>query len=245
MPPAPTSAASSPEAEQEESTFNLTDIVSAVLLACTGGILDAIVYLDHGHVFANAMTGNVIFLAIALVQGQWMQSIRHIVPITCFLLGVVGARIIRTSPIRRSAMLVLALEIAGLFLIGLLPAGFPQLAFTGTVAFVSAFQVATFRRVGRFTYNSTFVTGNLRMVAEGVFDRLFVHDRGLREKGRAQALKLGVICASFFVGAVGGAFVAPHFPVHGILFAEPTLLITLVITLLSPPPAPDAAPRTR
>jgi uncharacterized membrane protein YoaK (UPF0700 family) len=191
------------------------------------------------------MTGNVIFLGIALVQQQWMQSLRHIVPIACFLLGVVGARIIRTAPVRRSALVVLLLEACGLFVIGLLPAGFPQLAFTGTVAFVSAFQVATFRQVGRFTYNSTFVTGNLRMVAEGLFDRYFSSESALRSKGKAQAWKLGLICLSFFVGALVGAFVAPRFPVHAILFAEPPLLATLVLVLLSPAPAPEAAPRIR
>jgi uncharacterized membrane protein YoaK (UPF0700 family) len=231
--------------ETTESPFNATDIASAVLLAATGGLLDAIVYIDHGQVFANAMTGNVIFLGIALMDHQWEQSLRHIVPLTAFLLGVVGARIIRTAPIRRSALLVLSIETAGLFFVGLLPAGFPQLAFTGIVAFVSAFQVATFRRVGRFTYNSTFVTGNLRMVAEGIFDRIFSPYAELREKGAAQAMKLGVITASFFLGALAGAFVAPRFPVHAVLFALPPLVATLILVLRSPEPAPEAVPPVR
>jgi len=217
-----------------ESAFNATDLVSAVLLAATGGLMDAIVYLDHGHVFANAMTGNVIFLGIALVDQQWAQSLRHLVPMLFFLLGVVGARVISSAPIRRSALLVLVLEILGLFCVGMLPVTFPQLAFTAIVAFVSAFQVATFRRVGRFTYNSTFLTGNLRMVAEGVFDRFFSPEYEVRAKGRAQALKLGAICFSFFLGAIAGAFVAPRFPAHAILFAEPPLLITLILVLRSP-----------
>jgi uncharacterized membrane protein YoaK (UPF0700 family) len=233
------------EDQAEESSFNATDIASAVLLAGTGGLLDAIVYLDHGNVFANAMTGNVIFLAIALIQHQWAQSLRHIVPITFFLLGVMGARLIHNAPIRRSALLVLLLETVGLFVVGMLPAGFPQLAFTGTVAFVSAFQVATFRRVGRFTYNSTFVTGNLRMVAEGLFDRYFAPNWELRSKGTAQAWKLGLICTSFFVGALAGAFVAPRFPVHAVLFAEPPLIVTLVLVMMSPTPAPQAMPAVR
>jgi uncharacterized membrane protein YoaK (UPF0700 family) len=234
-----------PNADTEESTFNATDIASAVLLAATGGITDAIVYMDHGHVFANAMTGNVIFLGIAVMQKHWAQSLRHIVPITCFLIGVVAARYIRTSPVRRSALLVLLLEIVGFFCVGLLPVTFPQLAFTAVVAFVSAFQVATFRRVGRFTYNSTFVTGNLRMVAEGVFDRIFSDDPKLRSKGQAQAWKLGLICTSFFIGALGGAYVAPRYPAHAILFAEPLLLVTALLVLCSPAPAPEAAPRIR
>jgi len=224
-----------PPDDQSEQTFNATDIASAVLLAATGGLTDAIVYMNHGHVFANAMTGNVIFLGIALVDQQWAQSLRHLVPMAGFLLGVVGARIIHNAPVRRSALLVLALEVVGLFCVGMLPITFPQLAFTAIVAFVSAFQVATFRRVGRFTYNSTFVTGNLRMVAEGFYDRFFADTPELRSKGRAQALKLGAICFSFLLGAIAGAFVAPRFPAHAILFAEPPLLVTLILVLLSHP----------
>lgn len=232
-------------ASQAEQSYNATDIASAILLAATGGMTDAIVYLNHGHVFANAMTGNIIFLGIALIEGEWTQSLRHVVPITCFSLGVIAARLIRTLPIRRSALLVLSLEIAGFFFVGLLPVSFPQLAFTAILAFVSAFQVATFRRVGRFTYNSTFVTGNLRMVAEGVFDRFFSDDAALRSRGYAQAWKLGAICTSFFVGALCGAFVAPRHPAHAILFAEPLLIVTAILVLLGPTPAPEAAPRNR
>jgi uncharacterized membrane protein YoaK (UPF0700 family) len=234
-----------PPAESDETSFNATDIASAILLASAGGLTDAIVYLDHGHVFANAMTGNFIFLGIAAVTWDWMQVLRHTIPILAFFLGVVAARLIRTAPIRRSAPMVLALEAAALFLIGLLPAGFPQLAYTGVIAFVSAFQVATFRRVGRFTYNSTFVTGNLRMVAEGIFDWLFSGDPVLRSKGRAQAWKLAAINTGFLLGAVCGAAVAPHFPVHAILFTEPPLLAALILVLSSPAPAPQAVPRVR
>jgi hypothetical protein len=44
-------------------------LTGALLLGTTGGLLD-VVYLNHGHVFANAMTGNVIFLGIAAIIGR-------------------------------------------------------------------------------------------------------------------------------------------------------------------------------
>jgi uncharacterized membrane protein YoaK (UPF0700 family) len=47
----------------------------AMLLATTGGLLDAVVYLNHGHVFANAMTGNVIFLGIAVLGRDWSKIV--------------------------------------------------------------------------------------------------------------------------------------------------------------------------
>jgi hypothetical protein len=50
----------------------------AMLLATTGGLLDAIVYLNHGHVFANAMSGNVIFLGIAILGRDWGEIAPHL-----------------------------------------------------------------------------------------------------------------------------------------------------------------------
>ena len=150
----------------------LRELATASLLAATGGLLDAITYLDHGHVFANAMTGNLIFLGISALSRDWHDVLLHLAPILAFLAGVFAARLLNTASVRHSALLALAIELIALFAVGLFPASFPQLAFTTTVALASALQVTTFRRVGRFTYNSTFVTGNLREVGEGLFDQL-------------------------------------------------------------------------
>jgi uncharacterized membrane protein YoaK (UPF0700 family) len=205
-------------------------LTSATLLAAAGGLLDAVVYLNHGHVFANAMTGNVIFLGIAAVGRDWGQILPHIAPIAAFLLGVLAARLLSPVPLRSSSLLTLGVEIIALFGVGFFPRDTPQLAFTTTIAFVSAFQVTTFRRVGRFTYNSTFVTGNLRDMAEGVFDRLFAPDHHDRRTGRAKAIKMGLICLCFLAGAGAGAFVAPRFPAHAVWFAEPMLVAVLILT---------------
>ena len=209
-------------------------LASAVLLAAAGGELDAVVYLNHGHVFANAMTGNVIFLGIAAVGHDWAEIFPHVAPIVAFVLGVVAARLLRAVPLRNSSLLTLGLEIVALFAVGFFPRDFPQLAYTVTIAFVSAFQVTTFRHVGRFTYNSTFVTGNLRDMAEGFFDSFFSSDPAQRHLGRAKAIKMGSICLCFLAGATLGAFVAPRFPAHAIWFAEPMLLAVMALTLHRP-----------
>ena len=216
------------------SDSRLQDLSSALLLAGSGGMLDAIVYLDHGHVFANAMTGNVILLGIAAAGHDWGQIPPHVAPILAFLLGIAGARFLQVVPARHGSLMALGLEIVGLFGAGLLPASTPQLAFTASVAFVSAFQVATFRRVGRFTYNSTFITGNLRDVVEGLFDSIAHRDREQSLAGRAKFAKLGLICLSFCAGAVVGAFAAGRFPAHAIWFAEPPLLAVLIMVIARP-----------
>src|ERR1700730_1422623 len=55
----------------------------AALLAAAGGFLDAFTYVGHGHVFANAMTGNVVLLAVSAVSGDGRQALAHLLPIAC------------------------------------------------------------------------------------------------------------------------------------------------------------------
>jgi uncharacterized membrane protein YoaK (UPF0700 family) len=216
----------------------------AMLLATTGGLLDAVVYLNHGHVFANAMTGNVIFLGIATFGHNWGDIILHLVPLAGFFAGVLTSKHLRTRLGIRSVLLGLGLEIATIFALGWLPRNFPEMIFTGVIAYVAAIQVASIRRVGRFTYNSTFITGNLRDVAEGLYEAIApTSTPETREKGLAQALDLGLICLCFLGGAILGAWAAPRFGNYSLWLAEPLLLAVVLLSLrrpampTSPPPA--------
>ena len=197
----------------------------AMLLATTGGLLDAVVYLNHGNVFANAMTGNVIFLGIAVLGHDWKQIIPHLVPLVGFLAGVTSSKHMRFRLSEPSVLLLgLTFESLALFALGWLPNSFSHIAFTAIIAFVAAFQVASFRRVERFSYNSTFVTGNLRDMAEGLYDATSASDPETREKGLSKAVDLGLICLCFLIGAILGAWAAPRFGNHSLWFAEPFLL---------------------
>jgi uncharacterized membrane protein YoaK (UPF0700 family) len=218
---------------------------NALLLAATGGLLDAIVYLNHGHVFANAMTGNIIFLGIAFTGRHWSDIVPHLVPLAGFFAGVLTSKHLRSSFGIRAVLLGLTLEIATVFVLGWLPPNFPEMAFTGVIAYVAAIQVASFRRVGRFAYNSTFLTGNLRDVAEGLYDGLKPSSTPeAREKGLSQAWDLGLICLCFLAGAVIGAWAAPRFANRSLWLAEPLLIAVAIhaprnqlISASPPPPA--------
>jgi uncharacterized membrane protein YoaK (UPF0700 family) len=203
----------------------------AMLLAATGGLLDAVVYLNHGHVFANAMSGNVIFLGIAIIGRDWGDIVPHLLPLAGFFAGVLTSKHMRARLGIRSVLLGLALEIVAIFIYGWLPASFPEMAFTGIIAYVAAFQVASFRRVDRFGYNSTFITGNLRDVAEGLYEALTPNSTPeTREKGLSQARALSLICLCFLGGAILGAWSAPRFGNHSLWLAEPFLLAVAVLS---------------
>lgn len=200
-------------------------LFDATLLAATGGLLDALVYLKHGHVFATAMTGNLIFLGIATTSRNWNDIIPHLAPIIGFFLGVLTSKHLRTRLGIRSLLVSLILEIATIFTLGLLPNTFPDMAFTAIIAYVAAVQVSSFRRVDRFAFNSTFATGNLRDFLEGLYEALSpASTPKTREKGRVEARDLGLISLCFLAGAVLGAWAAPRFANHCLWLAEPLLI---------------------
>jgi uncharacterized membrane protein YoaK (UPF0700 family) len=205
----------------------------ALLLAATGGLLDAFIFLNHGHVFANAMTGNVVFLGIALIGRDWKEIVPHLVPICGFIIGVAASKLVRSYLQERPLLLLgLTFEIVTFFVLGWLPLDVPHMIITATTAIVGAFQVASYRHVESFGYNSTFMSGNLRDTVEGLYDAL---TPGItpeaREKGRAEAFDLGLICLCFLAGAVIGAWAAPRFANHSLWFAEPFLVIVALRAL--------------
>src|SRR5206468_10321189 len=89
----PLDAATQPEA--------LSD---AMLLAATGGLLDAVVFLNHGPVFANAMTGYVVFLGIAILGRDWADIVPDMVPLAGFFAGVLTSTHLRTPMALRSVI---------------------------------------------------------------------------------------------------------------------------------------------
>ena len=203
----------------------------AMLLAITGGLLDAVVFLLHGHVFASSMTGNAVFLGIAILSRSCADIVSHLVPLAGFFAGVLTSKHLRTRLGVHSAFLGLALEIVTILALGWLPGSFPHMAFTCIIAYVAAIQVASFRRVDRFAYNSTFITGNLRDVAEGLYEALTPNSTPeTREKGLSQARDLALICLCFLLGAILGAWAAPRWHNHALWLAEPFLLAVAAIT---------------
>ncbi len=188
-----------------ETEQNVQSLSNSALLAMVGGFLDGFTYVGHGHVFANAMTGNVVLLGVYGIAHSWDQSFRHLPPIVAFLAGICVARAMLLPRFGRffryPYMSVVAAELLILGVICLLPNSTPDFWITTSIALAASMQIETFRVVNGRNYNSTFTTGNLRSFSEGVFDWIFRHNR---DNARAQAADFGVICLCFLAGATAG-----------------------------------------
>ncbi len=184
-------------------------VADSAVLAGAGGILDAFTYLGHGHVFANAMTGNVVLLGVTATQGDWHQAFRHLLPTVSFILGIATAKAFYLPQARlprNPSLVALTLEIIILGMVGCLPTETADYWITISVAFAASFQTTVFRSVDGYSYNSTFMTGNLRTFSESMFAWLIARNSDSGRKVRTFA----IICGSFFLGSLGGSLLTPQ-----------------------------------
>src|SRR5512136_2632015 len=61
-----------------------------LVLTCAAGLIDAISYLEMGHVFTAMMTGNTVLLALAIGQGEFMAALRSTLALAAFSVGAAG-----------------------------------------------------------------------------------------------------------------------------------------------------------
>lgn len=139
-----------------------------LLLAATGGFLDAYTYVARGRVFANAQTGNLVLLGLRAFEAD-PQALRYLVPVCAFVLGILLAEFLRARkrvlrPVNwRQAVLVV--EALVLVASAFLPESWNNLV-NASISFVCAMQVNAFRAFEGNRYATTMCTGNLRSGTE-------------------------------------------------------------------------------
>jgi len=203
------------------------------MLAAAGGFLDGFTYVGHGHVFANAMTGNVVLLGINFISGSWDTAFHHLPPILAFLLGISAAKALQLPRVvqllRDPYIAALAIEIGILLGLSLLPWNTPDVPITMSIAFAASVQVGTFREVHGRNYNATFVTGNLRVLSEAVFDWCAAgHLDGNRQEAARVAIDFSTICAAFLLGATVGGYAAGRFGNRALWFDIVVLAVVAI-----------------
>ncbi|WP_245326685.1 YoaK family protein [Bradyrhizobium sacchari] len=211
--------AASPEAAAEplvEVYAPERSLLVASLLTMSGGFLDAFTWLSLGGVFASSQTGNVVFLGIDALSGQWRQAAHHLLPIVVFLLGAsIAIRI--QAPLRCLVAEIVCLAAVMLFLHRI-----PDPVAILGVSFGVALQSASFRRVERWSYLSVTVTGNMLRAIEQFMSR---SDREVPHGAGAML----VLCLMFLFGAAVGGYATKRLDAASL--AVPIALSTCALLL--------------
>ncbi|MDB4921304.1 YoaK family protein [Mucilaginibacter sp.] len=219
-----------PKADNSAQVYSDNSIEVAVLLTLSGGFLDVFTYVGHGHVFANSMTGNIVFLGIDIATGNWYQSMRHIPAILAFLTGVfIAYRMHLPSVLKhfpKPALTCLGLEIIVLITASFLPSSFPDILLVLSISLVAAMQNSSFTRLESWTYNSVMTTGNLRRFAEAFFRGT---TPGYNPATLREARLFGLVCLSFLAGAILAALTTLKLHDHALFIPASLLTIAFAI----------------
>lgn len=199
------------------------------LLTMAGGFLDGFTYFGHGHVFANAMTGNIIILGNSLITSDWSGAAHRFYPLVAFFIGISFSQFTHLYAKWQKTefdpyIRILLLESTVLLLCGWYPMRWNDTLLIMGIAFVASAQVQTFRDVRGRSYFSTFTTGNLRTLCEAAFSWFF-------EKRNAQVAQevrsFALICTVFLIGTILGGLSFRYVGNHALWFTAVLLLLAL------------------
>ena len=180
-------------------------ILSVVLLAMSSGMVDAVVYILHGGVFAYAMTGNLVLLGVSIATLKTGEVFRHLVPLLGFAAGVLAGKSMLRWRRPDVIPITILLQVAVLLLAGFFADRVPSNTLVITLSTTGGMLITVLRKVGDIPFNITFMTGNLRSVIDGAFDVALPPDSSVALRGASQFKIVGLTCAGFLIGAVLGA----------------------------------------
>lgn len=200
-----------------------------MLLAISGGFMDAYSYIERDHVFANAQTGNILLFGVHLSEGDWIMAVRYFFPVLAFVLGIAVAEAVRTYNTpklhwRQISVLVEAVILAG---VAFIPLSMNLFA-NALTSFACGVQVESFRKIRGSGIATTMCIGNLRSATQNFMDYWKTRDR---EKLEQSVLYYGIILC-FVFGAVGGNLLISFWGQRAILCCSLMLLVVFFIMFI-------------
>lgn len=196
----------------------------ALVLAVSGGFMDAYTYILRGNVFANAQTGNILLLGVNLSEGNYQKALYYFFPIIAFACGIVLSELIHRFCSEEGFLhwrqYTIFVECTILFFVGFFPVKY-NLAANTFVSFACGIQVESFRKVKGNASATTMCIGNLRSGTQALCDFIFTRERNYLFKGM---IYYGIIFA-FILGAVLGNIMI-HFWAEKAIWCSCILLFT-------------------
>lgn len=191
--------------KKEKSTASADHLVLGMLLAIAGGLMDAYSYMIRGQVFATGQTGNLVLMAVRMLEKNYLGMLYAFVPIASFWTGIFLAQhlfhTLSGKEYARWKSYVLAAEMLILFCVGLMPEEVPFLVPNTAVSLAASMQFCCFRSMEKDeAYASVFCTGNMRSCAEMYYKGIVQKD----SKCLIRAFRYTGIIASFFTGVCLG-----------------------------------------
>ena len=202
-------------------------IPCGILLALSGGCMDAYSFLFRGRVFANAQTGNMLLFGVNLANGNFHDALKYLLPVVVFTAGIILSDFINRKKTRiRIHWRQISVLIEAVILIGVafMPESANAIA-NALTSFVCGIQVESFRKIHGNSITTTMCIGNLRSGTYNIDKYISTRDRKYLRKS---LLYFGIILA-FVVGAVIESLLLPSLGSYAIMLSPVLLMVALII----------------
>ncbi|MDY6367764.1 MAG: YoaK family protein [Clostridia bacterium] len=178
----------------------------AIILSFVGGILDVYCLFSY-NVYATMHTGNVIKLAIGVIDGNLTLVLITLFMLLAFAIGLVFVNFYEKRVKRGDKGLLI------LCIVFLIAATFvPHDTDPGTLSvvkmisaalfgFEGSFLIHSFIKFGKYSYSSTTMTANINKLITNVYDRATTKD-----KSKNYSIMIYTLIILFFLIGVGGGY---------------------------------------
>ena len=199
-----------------------------IILALSGGFMDAYSYLERGNVFANAQTGNLLLFGVNLAEGNYFAMLSYLLPVLAFTLGILLADTVRCLNIRLHwRQLSVLLEAVILICVAFFPHSLNPLA-NSLTSFACGIQVESFRKIRNRGAATTMCIGNLRSGTAA----LSFYLREKKPEQLRQAMYYFGIIVLFAVGAGIGGNLSANYGIHMIWVSCGLLIVSFLLMFL-------------
>ena len=193
----------------------------AIVMTFCGGFLDAFTYIQCGHTLAAAQTGNIVFLAAALVNHNVIGIIDRCGAIILYVLGIIVAITFQAHIKYWRIFCLFPILIIGGF-VGAMPENFPTYLSVGLVSFGLALLNTAFSKIEGLGYSSVFTTGNIKKSV--VFGTEYIYHH--RQQDLKIAVNYFIVVLAFTLGVISSAIIQPFSRMKTIWVAVAIILLT-------------------
>ena len=200
-----------------------------ILLALSGGFMDAYSYIQRDQVFANAQTGNMLLFGVNLSEGNFRVALHYFFPVFAFAIGIAIAEVVRAKERDLLHWRQVAVLFEGIILVGVafIPLNMNLIA-NSLTSIACGIQVESFRKIRGNGIATTMCIGNLRSGTQNLCN--FIHKKD-KEDFKKAILYYGIIVC-FVTGAVIGNFFIHIFHERAILCCSVVLFFAFFLMFI-------------
>ena len=206
-------------------------LMFCLLLTLVGGFFDAYTFVNCGGIFANAQTGNLIFVGIGLINGDLYEVRHYLIPVLSFIAGVLVSKYIESKykelSIFKHIYMLLFIQIIALTFIFFKGSLFALDIRPIVISFVCAIQFDGFRKVNNLVFASVFCTGNLRSMSEHLYKYIFLK----KSESRYPFLIYLTVVSVFLFGVIFGAAMSKYYFHNAILAPIAIMIVNLFFVI--------------